>query len=213
MEGIRLLLDGVPADVVDSAAKAVAFPVGPLQAHDEASLDLVIKASITQVADNVMADRLDVATIRVTLERLLDAGILGRRHGTGFYTYEDGRRRGTNPEVTRILGVAPSTLTARDAGERLLLAFATECLLCWDDGTLCHPDDADVASVLGIGFPRILGGPFHWIDETGLGVVLAQCASRGPVEFPIGVTLPELAIGGGRFHDLERRDTPVKTGL
>ena len=28
--------------------------------------------------------------------------------------------------------------------ERLLLAFASECFLCWDDGTLRHPDDGDV---------------------------------------------------------------------
>src|SRR5690606_11019443 len=40
IEGVRLLLEGVRRGVLDSAAKAAGFPVGPLQAHDEAGVEL-----------------------------------------------------------------------------------------------------------------------------------------------------------------------------
>ncbi|GAA3971292.1 hypothetical protein FOF52_14890 [Thermobifida alba] len=208
IEGVRLLLEGVRPGVVDSAAKAVGFPVGPLQAHDEAGVELVVQASITQVAENVMTDRIDVAAVRKALETLLEAGVRGRRQGLGFYRYADGRRVGPNDEVLDVLGVAPVDADAAAAGERLLLAFASECFLCWDDGTLCHPDDGDVASVLGIGFPRALGGPFHWADEVGAARVVERLAAAGGAEFPAGAALEALAAEGGRFADAARRPAP-----
>lgn len=209
MEGIALLLDGVPIDVVDEVATAAGFPVGPLRAHDEASLTLVVAASITQVAEPVFADRLDVARIRATLEALCDAGITGRRDGSGFHTYADGRCTGPNPRVAEVLDLAPRNDPDPDrARERLLYSFATECFACWDDGTLCHPDDGDVASVLGIGFPRVLGGPFHWADEAGPAVVRDRVAALGTDAFPPGETLLRLARDGTAFADEARRPAP-----
>lgn len=209
VEAVRLVLDGTPPDVVDAAARQVGFPVGPLQAHDEATLDLVLAASITQVADRVMADRLDVAAVRAALEDLVAAGIRGRRHGEGFWTYgDDGARGGANPRVAEVLAVDPGGPDPDVVGERLLLAFATECFLCWDDGTLCHPDDGDVAAVLGIGFPRGLGGPFHWADEIGAAEVVARCERLGAATFPPGTHLYGAVRDGGRFADQPRRPAP-----
>jgi len=211
VEGIRLLIDGVAPGDIDAAAKAVGFPVGPLQAHDEATLELVVQASITQVAENVLADRVDVAAVRGALEALLAAGVAGRRFGLGFHRYgEDGRRSGPNDDVLAILGVAPADLPREQVAERLLLAFATECFACWDDGTLCHPDDGDVAAVLGIGFPRVLGGPFHWADEVGAAEVVARCARLGPTAFPVGTSLARFVGEGGRFADQARRPAPFE---
>ncbi|WP_370324182.1 3-hydroxyacyl-CoA dehydrogenase NAD-binding domain-containing protein [Euzebya sp.] len=209
VEGLRLLADGVDVADIDAAARAVGFPVGPLQAIDEATLNLVLQASITQVAEPVMADRLDVAAVRGVAEALIAAGVEGRRQGRGFYTYDQGQRVGPNPDVLDVLGVEPGRAgVGSDAvAERLLLAFATECWRCSDDGTICHPDDGDVAAVLGIGFPRALGGPFHWADEVGATEVVARCAALGD-DFGPGGQLGRLAADGGRFADLPRRPAP-----
>ena len=179
MEGIRLLLDGAALADIDAGANAVGFPVGPLQAHDEATLQLVLDASVTQVAEPVFRDRLDVGAVRQVLETLVANGVQGRRHGVGFYRYdENGKRVGPNEEVTALISSTTGAAIDRETiGERLLLAFATECFLCWDEGILCHPDDGDITSVLGIGFPRVLGGPFHWADETA--EVRACCERLG----------------------------------
>ncbi|MGW4340151.1 3-hydroxyacyl-CoA dehydrogenase NAD-binding domain-containing protein [Rhodococcus koreensis] len=209
LEGIRLLLDGVAPGEVDAAARSVGFPIGPLQAHDEATLELVLQASVGQVAVNVMAERLDVARIRSALERLVASGVRGRRHGLGFYRYDDsGKRVGPHDEVLDLLGVARTELDAAVVGERLLLAFVSECLLCWDDGTLCHPDDGDLGAILGIGFPRALGGPFHLADEVGAPELLNRCRALGEREFPPGATLTSLATSGGSFAAQPRRLQP-----
>ena len=206
-EGIRLLLDGVDVATIDRAAQAVGFPVGPLLATDEATLNLVVQASITQVAEPVMADRLDVAGVRKALETLMAAGVEGRRQGRGFYSYDEGQRVGPNPDVLGILGVSPADVDQTVVGERLLLAFATECWRCDADGTICHPDDGDVAAVLGIGFPRVLGGPFHWADEVGAAEVVRRCDVLGDA-FEPGPELRRLAADGGRLADLPRRPAP-----
>jgi 3-hydroxyacyl-CoA dehydrogenase / enoyl-CoA hydratase / 3-hydroxybutyryl-CoA epimerase len=204
IEGLRLLNEGVSIADIESAARAVGFPVGPLQAHDEVSLDLVIKASIDQVASKVMDDRLEVGSVRAMLNKLIAAGIEGRRTGRGFYRYKDGRRSGPNLDVATTLGLPISPLPIIEVGQRLVLAFASEAFLCWDDGTLRHPDDGDVASVVGIGFPRRLGGPFHWADQVGATTVIAQSEAFGAATFPVGRSIAGHARSGGRFADVPR---------
>jgi 3-hydroxyacyl-CoA dehydrogenase / enoyl-CoA hydratase / 3-hydroxybutyryl-CoA epimerase len=208
IEGIQLLLEGASVSDVDSSAVATGFPVGPLQALDEVTLDLVMKASIIQVAQPVMAKRLDVSAMRDALQQLMDKGVLGRRYGHGFYVYEGGKRTGPNTEISEILGVSASSARLDEVRERLVLAFASESFLCWDDGTLCHPDDGDVASVRAIGFPRRLGGPFHWADEVGATSVLSLCKAYVDGRFASGETLEILARSGGTFHDQVRRASP-----
>jgi len=212
IEGVRLLLDGYGVEDIDRAARAAGFPVGPLQAFDEATVMLVLQASIAQVAEHAMATRIDVAAVRTALETLHAAGIEGRRQGKGFYRYEDGRRAGATPDVLSLLGVAPrADVDETRIGERLLLAFASECLLCWDDGTLCHPTDGDVAAVLGIAFPRILGGPFGWADEIGAAELIRRCEALDPSAFDPGGRTRALATAGRRFADEPRRPAPFAT--
>ncbi|WP_122816089.1 3-hydroxyacyl-CoA dehydrogenase NAD-binding domain-containing protein [Nocardioides pantholopis] len=207
VEGLRLLADGADPAAIEQEAKAVGFPVGPLQASDEVTLELVLKASVVQVAERVLTGRVDVPAVKGLLERLIAAGIRGKRFGRGFYAYDAGRRAGFDPGLAGLTGpgagVAPG-----EAGERLLLAFVTESLLCWDDATLCHPDDGDLAAVLGIGFPRRLGGPFHWIDRTGAAEVLRRLDGLDRAAFPAGDALPRLAGEGRRFADEPRHARP-----
>jgi 3-hydroxyacyl-CoA dehydrogenase len=184
--------------------------VGPQQAHDEATIALALQASITQVADEVMTDRLPIGEVRDALETLDVAGIRGRRHGAGFYVYDqEGHRIGPNDQFLLNLGVTPSSIHPETVAERLLLAFASECFLCWDEGILCHPSDGDVASVLAIGFPRHLGGPFNWADEVGIGSVIERLGTLGSTEFPSGSTLRQLDDLNERFSDQTRRATPT----
>ena len=108
IEAIQLLLEGASVNEVDAGAVDAGFPVGPLQALDEVTLDLVMKASILQVAQPVMAERLDVPAMRGALQQLMDKGVLGRRYGHGFYNYEGGKRMGPSVEISEMLGVDSS---------------------------------------------------------------------------------------------------------
>src|SRR5690606_18288334 len=118
--------------------------------------------------------------------------------------YVDGRRNGIDPEFRdELLRVGPG-VGAGEAGERMLLAFVTESLLCWDDGTLRHPDDGDVAATLGIGFPAGLGGPFHWVDRQGSAAYIKRCDGLGPA-FAVADSWRRMAADGSTFAAQERR--------
>jgi 3-hydroxyacyl-CoA dehydrogenase/enoyl-CoA hydratase/3-hydroxybutyryl-CoA epimerase len=207
IEGLRLLLDGARPEAIEQEARQVGFPIGPLQACDEVTLELVLSASVVQVAEPVLRDRIDVPAVKELLQRLVVDGIRGKRFGRGFYCYPDGRRQGFDASLATLVGSGKAVADGA-AGERLLLAFVTESLLCWDDATLCHPDDGDLASVLGIGFPRRLGGPFHWADRVGPNELLRMLGRQDSGAFPASATLRRLAAQGGRFADERRLDRP-----
>jgi len=46
---------------------------------------------------------------------------------------------------------------------------------CLEDGTVASAEDADVASVLGLGFPRAEGGVLARIQRRGLAEFAAEC--------------------------------------
>lgn len=208
IEGLRLLLDGADPVLVEQEAREVGFPIGPLRACDEVTLDLVLQASVIQVAERVFGDRIDVPAVKRLLGTLIDAGHRGKRFGKGCYAYEGGRRAGIDPAMTELAGAGTRGVATGESGERLLLAFVTESMLCWDDATLCHPDDGDLAATLGIGFPRGLGGPFHWADRHDAKEALRRIQRQDATAFPVGETLPRLAATDGTFGAVQRREQP-----
>lgn len=83
----------------------------------------------------------------------------------------------------------PLTLAGADAGRfagnrddidpkviagRLLSAQSLAAAECWEQG-LVEPVQADLASVLGWGFPSYTGGVMSYIDTLGLSAFIAQC--------------------------------------
>jgi 3-hydroxyacyl-CoA dehydrogenase / enoyl-CoA hydratase / 3-hydroxybutyryl-CoA epimerase len=101
------------------------------------------------------------------IDRLLDAfGRDGKPSGAGFYEYEDGRRvrlwhglRDAFPIVDD-----PSATSLHDVGERMLFVEAIEAVKCLDEGVIESVADANVGSILGIGFPGWTGGVLQYIN-------------------------------------------------
>jgi 3-hydroxyacyl-CoA dehydrogenase/enoyl-CoA hydratase/3-hydroxybutyryl-CoA epimerase len=214
-EGTRLLMEGARIEEIDGAAQALGFPVGPLTAHDEVSLELVKKAGSDPTTSSVTAERVDAAPSRHAVLALVEAGHLGRKAKKGFYTYDDNGKKGAPDE--RVYGIvgSPSTSGAGPAGgksevgeqeiaNRLLYAFVTEALLCWDEGLLRRSSDGDIGAVMGIGFPPNLGGPFFHVDRIGAGEALSviERLDAGTGNFTPSTTLRELAERDGKFGDL-----------
>lgn len=52
--------------------------------------------------------------------------------------------------------------------DRLLFVQALETQRCFDDGVLAHARDADVGSILGIGFPAWTGGAMQFLRQYGM---------------------------------------------
>lgn len=167
-EGTRLVVDGASVEQVDRVARGVGFPVGPFQAQDEVSVSLVHRIANDPFRAALLGDRVDLAGAHRLLDALVASGRLGRREGAGWYRYgADGARLDPDPAIEGLVDGERRPLDDAVVADRLLYSFVTESFLCLDEGVIGAPDDGDVASVLGIGFPRRLGGPFHLVDRLG----------------------------------------------
>jgi 3-hydroxyacyl-CoA dehydrogenase/enoyl-CoA hydratase/3-hydroxybutyryl-CoA epimerase len=89
---------------------------------------------------------------------------------------------------------------ADEVKKRLLYAQAIETVRCLDEGVVTHPEDADIGSIFGWGFPPYTGGTLSFIETEGLEKFVAE-ADRLTEKY------------GDRFAVPESLRTMAKTGL
>jgi 3-hydroxyacyl-CoA dehydrogenase len=178
-EGLSLLEEGMPAEAVDREAERFGFASGPLALLDRVGIDVA-----AAVAAYLGTKSRRAATVRSPLAELAAAGILGVKSGAGFYLYDDPMLRTAGPSaprtslagrgevnaaVRRVLGFhATGSLPARVIRTRLVMSVVDEAARALHDGVVRDRTYADVAAVLGFGFPPRTGGPFHYAAAHGI---------------------------------------------
>jgi 3-hydroxybutyryl-CoA dehydrogenase len=91
-EAMRMVEEGIasPGDIDKALRRGYGHPMGPLELADLVGLD----ARLNNVRSMYEQSQLEQYRPPAILERLVAAGRLGRKTGSGFYRYdEDGRRR------------------------------------------------------------------------------------------------------------------------
>ena len=90
----------------------------------------------------------------------------GKLEGKGFYEYEDGKRTRLWPGLREAFPPVedPSQLSLRDLEERMLFIEAIESVKCLDEGVIETVADANIGSIMGIGFPGWTGGVLQYIN-------------------------------------------------
>ena len=103
-------------------------------------------------------------TAEAVLDRLVaEFGRKGRSTGAGFYEYEGGRRTGLWPGLRTALG-ATNHVDLHELAERMLVIEAVETQRCLDEGVLTSVAEANVGSILGIGYPPWTGGVVQYVE-------------------------------------------------
>ena len=92
-EGLRMITEGIPPSIIESAAKQLGFPLGPIQLVDETSIEL--GAKIARATRAAMGKSYPNDQIDEILFWMEDNGRLGRKANAGFFNYnENGKREG-----------------------------------------------------------------------------------------------------------------------
>lgn len=201
-EALAMLAEGVASDRIESAAMQAGLPVGPLAMLDETGIALN-----RQQALQARADGLDARACRALAWPVLDhmvtvLGRRGRREGAGFYDYP---ASGPKQLWTGLAGSFPLLAeqpSLEAAQRRLLNAQAMEAARCLEDGTVASAEDADAASVLGLGFPRGEGGVLAQVQRRGVAEFVAECDALADAygdRFRPSAWLRELAASGRGF--------------
>ncbi|WP_345417807.1 3-hydroxyacyl-CoA dehydrogenase NAD-binding domain-containing protein [Actinomycetospora chlora] len=165
-EAVAMLGEGAAPSSIEQAGSQAGYPAPPLQLMDELTLTLpqhireetrkgVEAAGGTWVAHPSEA----------IIDRMVELGRKGRSSGAGFYEYdESGKRTRLWPGLSEEFGAATGDLPFEDMQERMLFAEALETVKCFDEGVLHTIADANIGSIMGIGFPAWTGGVAQYID-------------------------------------------------
>lgn len=152
-EALRLLEEGAGVEQIDAAVENAGFAMGPFRRIDGFGATRALRLLDSLVEP--LGERFRPATVA---ERI-------RGGRDGFYLYRRGRPLLANPAL-------PSGLP--DLGEdhaelirdRILMLLVNEVALTLEE-RVAEREAIDLASVLGLGFPRIRGGLLHF--AAGLG--------------------------------------------
>ncbi|WP_299391142.1 3-hydroxyacyl-CoA dehydrogenase NAD-binding domain-containing protein [uncultured Gelidibacter sp.] len=161
-EGIKMLAEGIPPAVIENVAKKIGMPVGPLAISDEVTLKLML---------DIMNESPDLTEFEKELKDTIDTivnkhGRVSKKSGKGFYEYPEGGKKYLWEEWP-IIFEQQTEYDKEEVGKRLLFAMVIDSYKCLDSGVLREPRDADIGSILGLGFPIHTGGVMSYIDYIG----------------------------------------------
>ncbi|MCC6912613.1 MAG: enoyl-CoA hydratase/isomerase family protein [Rhodospirillaceae bacterium] len=178
-----LLLEGAAPEQVDKALTAFGMAMGPFAVADLSGIDIGYKARKEAAPGSFEP----MATI--VHDSLVEAGHLGQKSGSGFYTYKDGVKA-PNPvaltfieQVRSETGRTPRAVSDAEIVERTMFALVNEGYWIVEEGIARHIDDIDVAYVNGYGFPRHRGGPMCYARGVGLSKVVKVIEGFGQGAF------------------------------
>jgi 3-hydroxyacyl-CoA dehydrogenase / enoyl-CoA hydratase / 3-hydroxybutyryl-CoA epimerase len=175
-EGHLMLIEGVPAPMIETVARMAGMPVGPLSLNDEVALDLAWKILKATEAD------LGPQAVNAEQKRLLEdlvekRGRLGRKNGKGFYDYAPGRPKRLWPGLAELQAkkLDPDTIDITELKHRFLAVQSLEAARCVEEGVITDVREADVGSILGFGFAPFTGGTLSYIDMMGTKRFVDMC--------------------------------------
>ncbi|WP_037086650.1 FAD-dependent oxidoreductase [Neorhizobium vignae] len=213
-EAYDMLIEGVPAAMIENAAKMAGMPVGPLSLNDEVAVDLsqkIMKASIADLGPNAVK-----AEHMALVDQLVDVfDRRGRKNLKGFYEYPaKPAKKFLWPELKTLYPQKRADeVDVTVLKQRLLVTIALEAARTVEEGIVTDPREADVGSILGFGFAPYTGGTLSYIDGMGVKNFVALCeklaASYGP-HFKPTPLLKDMAAKSETFYG--RFDPYAKVG-
>jgi 3-hydroxyacyl-CoA dehydrogenase/enoyl-CoA hydratase/3-hydroxybutyryl-CoA epimerase len=185
-EALAMLGEGIHPQTIEQATTQAGYPVGALQLTDELNMELFVKIR------NESRDAIEAAggvfpahPGEAIVDRMVELGRPGRLRGKGFYDYDDvvsehrsdegarsGAIGGTGKRTSLWPGLAtefpvsgdPAAVDLHELEERMLFAEAVDSARCFEEGVLTSVADANIGSIMGIGFPPWTGGVLQYIN-------------------------------------------------
>lgn len=175
-----LLKQGADFAHVDKVMEKFGWPMGPAYLIDVVGLDTGVHGA--EVMAEGFPDRMK-PDYKGAIELLYENKRLGQKNGVGFYKYEMDKRGKPKKVADEATYELLKTTTDSDKQtfedqaiiDRTMLAFCNETVRCLEDNIVSTPSEADMAMIMGVGFPPFRGGPCRYIDQMGLDNYLALC--------------------------------------
>ncbi|WP_030208655.1 3-hydroxyacyl-CoA dehydrogenase NAD-binding domain-containing protein [Streptomyces sp. NRRL S-87] len=165
-EGVAMLGEGIEPASIEQAAGQAGYPAKVLSLMDELTLTLPrkIRNESRKAVEAAGGTWTEHPADRVIDRMVDDFDRPGRSGGAGFYEYVDGKRDRLWPGLREHFAKPGYEIPFEDMKERMLFAEALDTVRCFEEGVLTSVADANIGSIMGIGFPAWTGGVIQYIN-------------------------------------------------
>tara|TARA_X000000368_G_scaffold417178_1_gene412863 strand:- start:1123 stop:3321 length:2199 start_codon:yes stop_codon:yes gene_type:complete len=202
-EGMIMVKEGVPAQVIENAALQLGMPLGPLQLIDEVSIELAI--SIAHQTKKALGNDLEDNGIGNVLSLMEKNKRFGRKVGAGFYEYnERGKRVCLWQDLKTHFPHRKDQPNFSEVKSRLALIQCLEAVRALESKVLVDIREGDLGAILGWGCMPWAGGPFSWMDLKGSQWIAKKCeqlSNKYGTRFQAGDLLKNLAKSNETFYE------------
>ena len=204
-EGIAMVGEGISPSAIENAAFLSGFPVGALAVTDEVSMTLIEKIRKQTIKD-MQAEGLTYQEHPAdpVVDRMLEAGRAGKLAGGGFYSYPAQGKKHLWEGLSEQFKKSDTIIDLQEIKDRLLYIQAIETVRCFDEKVLTSVRDANIGSIMGIGYPVWTGGILQFINQTGLDQFIEKAeylSDKFGKRFEVPQLLKNMAKEGLTFKD------------
>lgn len=143
----------VEPEAIDREARQFGWPAGPFLLMDMLGLDVAVE--VMKMLVKAYPDRFGAADGKgkaSLLELLVSQGMLGKKSGTGFYSY--GQKIATSlAQIRSSFSVPRKNSDAKTVFIGMMAAFLREAKIAFQDGVASKPDIV-TGCLYGLGFPE-----------------------------------------------------------
>eukprot|EP00455_Lapot_gusevi_P041615 TRINITY_DN4847_c0_g2_i1.p1 TRINITY_DN4847_c0_g2~~TRINITY_DN4847_c0_g2_i1.p1 ORF type:complete len:763 (-),score=327.56 TRINITY_DN4847_c0_g2_i1:334-2622(-) len=198
-----LAMEGQPIIHLDKALLAFGMPMGPFRLMDEVGLD--VAAHVGPILENGLGPRYrQIPEFGKILRE--NPQHLGKKTGSGFFLYENGKQKGLNPvvlaQLQQVASRSKAPLSFSEIQDRCVLIMLNEAAYILSEGIVSRPEDLDLALVMGMGFAPFTGGLLNYADQRGLRPIverLAQLEKTCGFRFAPHPLLQKMAANNEKF--------------
>ncbi len=201
-----ILRDGADFQKVDKVMERFGWPMGPAYLMDVVGIDTGVHAAEVMAEgfpERMQYDHKDASEVMFENKRY------GQKNGVGFYKYETDKKGKpkkvvdeTTYELIKPHVAAPKEFEDQKIIDRLMIPMCLELVRCLEENIVSSVADADMALIMGIGFPPFRGGALKYIDSIGVKAFVELCdqyKDLGPLYEPTA-KLREMAANGESFY-------------
>lgn len=203
-EGIAMVGEGVSPVSIENAAYLSGYPVGPLAVMDEVTLTLSAKVRKQTITDlEAEGKSHTVHPADAVSDSMLEQDRAGKSTGGGFYDYPENGKKKLWSGLDQY-HKADGQIPLQDIKDRLLYIEAVETARCYEENVLTSVRDANIGSIMGIGYPVWTGGILQFINQTGLKTFVSRAqelADKYGDRFTPPSYLVDMAEKGEIFKD------------
>lgn len=174
-----LVRDGADFQAVDKVMEKFGWPMGPAYLLDVVGIDTGVHAA--HVMAEGFPDRMK-PDYKSATEIMFENTRYGQKNGKGFYVYEKDKKgkpkkvvdQATYDLIAPVVGPRKE-FEADEIIARLMLPLVNEIARCLEEKIVGSAAEADMALIMGIGFPPFRGGACRYVDQMGIANYVALC--------------------------------------